>query len=150
MEPNKFEENIRTKLEEREIQPTPQAWGTLEAQLGEPKTSNKTLWYAIAASLVAILVVGSFLLNEDKTVSKEIVEQANPTEIEENLTSPIFKDGPEENTVVAEESTEEEEKELLEKTMQQNKGELATATSETSTEKKLETKENGLKLLKLR
>ena len=81
MEPNKFEENIRTKLEERELQPSAEAWSKLEAQLGEPKSSNKTLWYAIAASLVAILVVGSFLLKENKTVSNELVEQTNPTEI---------------------------------------------------------------------
>ncbi|WP_432412879.1 hypothetical protein [Rasiella sp. SM2506] len=80
MEPNKFEENIRTKLEERELQPSTEAWSKLEAQLGAPKSSNKTLWYAIAASLVAVLVVGSFLLKENKTVSNEIVEQTIPSE----------------------------------------------------------------------
>lgn len=80
MEPNKFEENIRTKFEERELQPSAQAWSKLEAQLGTPKSSNKTLWYAIAASLVAILVVGSFLLKGDETVSNDLVEQTIPAE----------------------------------------------------------------------
>lgn len=75
MEPNKFEENIRTKFEERELQPSAGAWSKLERQLGTPKSSNKTIWYAIAASLVAMLVVGSFLLKDKKTVSNEIVEQ---------------------------------------------------------------------------
>lgn len=82
MEPNKFEENIRTRFEEREIQPSAEAWSKLEAQLGTPTSSNKTFWYAIAASLVAILVVGSFLLKENKTVSNEIVEQTIPAETE--------------------------------------------------------------------
>jgi heme exporter protein D len=75
MEPNKFEENIRTKFEERELQPSAEAWSKLEAQLGAPKSNTKTLWYAIAASLIAIVVVGAFLLKEDKTVSNEITEQ---------------------------------------------------------------------------
>jgi len=80
MEPNKFEENIRTKFEERELQPSAEAWSKLEAQLGESTSNNKTLWYAIAASLVAMLVVGSFLLKDTKTVSNEIVEQIAPSE----------------------------------------------------------------------
>jgi hypothetical protein len=80
MEPNKFEENIRTKFEERELRPSAEAWSKLEAQLGTPKSSNNTRWYAIAASLVALLVVGSFLLKGEETVSNEIVEQTIPAE----------------------------------------------------------------------
>ena len=75
MEPNKFEEHIRTQFEERELQPSKEAWSTLEAQLGDTQRSNKTLWYAIAASLVAMLVVGSFLLKGTSTVSNEMVQE---------------------------------------------------------------------------
>jgi hypothetical protein len=75
MEPNKFEEHIRTQLEEREIRPSKEAWSKLEAQLGEAKGGSKTLWYAIAASLVALVVVGSFLLNRTSAVSNEIVQE---------------------------------------------------------------------------
>ena len=76
MEPNKFEEHIRTKFEERELQPSKEAWSKLESQLGESQRNNNTLWYAIAASLVAILVVGSFLLSGNEEVSKAIVEES--------------------------------------------------------------------------
>lgn len=84
MEPNKFEEHIRTQLHEREIQPSAAAWDTLDARLGASKSNNKTLWYAIAASLVAILVVGSFLVNNETPVSKEIVFEAPQTQNQEN------------------------------------------------------------------
>ncbi|QIE60379.1 hypothetical protein G5B37_12640 [Rasiella rasia] len=85
MEPNKFEEHIRTQLEEREIQPSENAWATLEAQLGDKKESNKTLWYAIAASLVAVLVVGSFLLKDDTNVSSEIVQETPQIEVDNSI-----------------------------------------------------------------
>lgn len=85
MEPNKFEEHIRTQLEEREIQPSANAWATLEAQLGDKKESSKTLWYAIAASLVAVLVVGSFLLKDDTNVSSEIVQETPQIEVDNSI-----------------------------------------------------------------
>lgn len=78
MERNKFEEHVRTKLQERELEPSPEAWKKLETALGTPKSNNRTLWYAVAASLVAILVVGSFLLKEETQVSNDLVDTTIP------------------------------------------------------------------------
>ena len=107
MEPNKFEEHIRTKLQERELQPSEDAWATLESQLGKDKRGNRTIWYAIAASLVAILVVGSFLLNDTSAPSQEIVFEVpqNNDRIEEETQKEetfISEEQPD-NTSVAEE-----------------------------------------------
>ena len=76
MAPIKFEENIREKLQERELTPSPDSWKKLQAQLEEvnPKKKKPFIWYAVAASLVSILVVGGFLLNNSSTVPQEFVE----------------------------------------------------------------------------
>lgn len=76
MAPIKFEENIREKLQERELTPSPDSWKKLQAQLEEvnPKKKRPFIWYAVAASLVSILVVGGFLLNNSSTVPQEFVE----------------------------------------------------------------------------
>lgn len=63
MEPTKFENNIRQKLEEREIQPSSKAWDTLESMLPseEVKRGLSIWWYALAASVVGVLlIVGIF------------------------------------------------------------------------------------------
>lgn len=70
MEPNKFEETIREKLQEREMQPSSEAWEQLNAQLGNTKKSkNRIVWYAVAASLVSIIVVGSLIFSNSQAVS---------------------------------------------------------------------------------
>ncbi|RFN59776.1 hypothetical protein [Marixanthomonas ophiurae] len=72
MESNKFEENIREKLQEREIQPSNDAWEKLNARLGKPeKKKSYVLWYAVAASLVSILVIGAFFIKDDVTSASQ-------------------------------------------------------------------------------
>jgi len=77
MEPNKLEDSIREKLQEREIQPSGDAWEKLNARLGKPeKKKSYFIWYAVAASLVSILVIGSLLFSKTGKVSnsEDIVE----------------------------------------------------------------------------
>ena len=70
MEPNKFEESIREKLQEREIQPSEDSWSKLNARLGKPeKKKSYVLWYAVAASLVSVLVIGSLLFTKNEVIS---------------------------------------------------------------------------------
>lgn len=78
MAPIKFEENIREKLQERELQPSKEAWKKLASQLAnEPeKKNNKALWYSIAASLVGILLVVTFLFQtEDESTNTQLVSE---------------------------------------------------------------------------
>lgn len=80
MEPNKFEETIREKLQEREIQPSSEAWEQLNAQLGNKKMSkNRIVWYAVAASLVSIIVVGSLIFSNSQAVSDGEILVTTPT-----------------------------------------------------------------------
>jgi len=77
MAPIKFEENIREKLQEREIQPSKDAWLKLEKQLDEvapkKKRTNFT-WFAIAAGFVGVLLTITLLFNEETSVTNELVE----------------------------------------------------------------------------
>lgn len=94
MEPIKFEEHIREKLQEREISPSLKSWEKLEKHIekSEPnKKTNKSLWLAIAAGFVGILIVTSFVFKEDVFLpqsSPQIVEETIPddgnTPIENN------------------------------------------------------------------
>ena len=78
MAPIKFEENIREKLQERELQPSKDAWNKLAATLeNEPdKKTNRMMWIGVAASLGGILLVVSFLFKgTDTEPARQLVEQ---------------------------------------------------------------------------
>ena len=72
MAPIKFEENIREKLEAREMQPSHSAWNKLSAQLDDvpEKKGNKFIWFAVAAAIVGALVAVSVFIN-DSSISSE-------------------------------------------------------------------------------
>ena len=90
MAPIKFEDNIREKLEGREIEPSSGAWKKLSERLDEnsKKKSNYTIWYAIAASIIGLLIAVSVFsnrgdkLNENSTdfVDVNTSERDVPTE----------------------------------------------------------------------
>ena len=77
MAPIKFEENIREKLQERELQPSSDAWSALANKMDElpQKKRPSLLWMAVAASVVGILLVIGFLFNEGTGVSNQLVEE---------------------------------------------------------------------------
>ena len=137
MEPNKFEEHIRTQLEERELQPSAAAWSKLESQLGPEKSSNKTLWYAIAASLVAILVVGSFLMNQTSTPSNEIVSEDLQNTESSDVVEPKLSEVPTTETTIAVEDVTISEEKKQNTTLPETKRDIAvtkTPTAENSSE----------------
>jgi len=87
MAPIKLEDNFREKLEDRELQPTPDAWSRLETTLpaAEGRGKNTFFWYAIAASFVGILIIASVFFNETKDqksnelVVEDVKEDTNET-----------------------------------------------------------------------
>ena len=95
MAPIKFDDHIREQLQEREIQPSNLAWEKLNSELNKPqKTSVKPLWYAIAASIVGLIVVASLVFkNPVNTIieNDKIVETNNNTIKKEVQDKPIFK-----------------------------------------------------------
>jgi hypothetical protein len=98
MEPNKLEQDIKQKMEQRTIQPTEMAWDRLDAMLtvAEKKKPNRT-WMYMAASFLALLLVGTLFLNREKesgtnttntnsivTIEKQpdvLKEEVTPTEV---------------------------------------------------------------------
>ncbi|MBP9848621.1 MAG: hypothetical protein KBC58_04220 [Flavobacterium sp.] len=70
MEPNKIDNQIREKLNAREIQPSAQAWDRLDAMLvvSEEKKSKKGYgWFFVAASTLLFFGFGFFLFNSNET-----------------------------------------------------------------------------------
>ncbi|WP_293870759.1 hypothetical protein [Flavobacterium sp.] len=71
MEPNKLENQIKEKLNSREIQPSGQAWDRLDAMLSvaeEKKTRRPFGWLYIAASITVLLTAGIFFFSQKNTV----------------------------------------------------------------------------------
>ena len=78
MKPNKIDNQIREKLNSREIQPSAQAWDRLDAMLtvSEEKKSKKGYgWFFVAASTILFFGLGFLLFNSNET--KEI-NNSNP------------------------------------------------------------------------
>jgi len=68
MVPNNIDQDFRKKLEERTIEPSAMAWDRLDAMLSvgeEKKQPNKRIWMYIAASFIAFMIIGAFLLQHE-------------------------------------------------------------------------------------
>ncbi|MDP5228941.1 MAG: hypothetical protein NWQ38_01005 [Cellulophaga sp.] len=67
MAPIKFEEHIKDKFEGRKIQPSIQAWDKISSQINTsyPTKKKGITWYAIAASIIGLLIAILFLLNNN-------------------------------------------------------------------------------------
>lgn len=113
MAPIKFEDNIREKLQERELQPSAKAWEKLSGRLGEPKKKERsiTLWYAVAASIAALLVIGSLVFSPSERASEALVLEDNPSEEVNENNSPELVEMPTVTEELAVENTPSEEKE---------------------------------------
>lgn len=89
MKPNKIDNQIREKLNAREIQPSTQAWDRLDAMLAvsEEKKSKKGYgWFFVAASTILFFGLGFFLFNSNETAE---INNSNPivTTINEEIDS---------------------------------------------------------------
>lgn len=70
MKPNKIDNQIREKLNAREIQPSAQAWDRLDVMLtvSEEKKPKKGYgWFFVAASTILFLGLGFFIFNSNET-----------------------------------------------------------------------------------
>ena len=92
MEPNKIENQIKEVLKNREIQPSAQAWDRLDSMLtiSEKKPKSNFNWIAIAATLIGFSIVGIVLMNTNKSIQSNemnnpmVQETVRPSEIQEN------------------------------------------------------------------
>lgn len=78
MAPNKLDNQIREKLNARDIQPSAPAWDRLDAMLAvsEEKKSKKGYgWFFVAASALLFFGLGFFLFNTNETPK---IDNSNP------------------------------------------------------------------------
>lgn len=78
MAPNKLDNQIREKLNARDIQPSATAWDRLDAMLAvsEEKKSKKGYgWFFVAASTLLFFGLGFFLFNANETPK---IDNSNP------------------------------------------------------------------------
>ena len=108
MAPYKLEDNIREKLEMREINPSPDAWKKLEAKLDAEQPKKKTVaWYYIAASFIGILILSSILFSRDHEATKsQIVNENIELQNLENQSEIITKNSEVKEIASEEENTE--------------------------------------------
>lgn len=87
MAPIKFEDHLREKLQERELQPSSKAWDKLTDALGEePREQSKKLWfYGVAASLLIALIAGRLFFGSSEAIegTPELVEESPVEQIED-------------------------------------------------------------------
>jgi len=82
MAPLKFEEELKEKLEGREIKPSINAWDRISQELDAPKPKRKNFWgYGIAASLIGLLFVSIWIFNFNK--NDDVQEITDTDKIEE-------------------------------------------------------------------
>ncbi|CAL67741.1 hypothetical protein [Christiangramia forsetii] len=75
MAPIKFEEHIKEKLDQREIQPSAGSWKKLNAQLDNSNKGSGKKWWLSAVAAVAVLLIASVLfVNQQNQISTPIVE----------------------------------------------------------------------------
>ncbi len=91
----KLEDNIREKLEERELKPSDNAWDKLEMQLDASQPKNKSyIWFYVAASIIGVAFLSSVFIY-DNSFSSDI----QIVQIDENENSVQTEQLPVENNV---------------------------------------------------
>lgn len=112
MAPHKLEDNIREKLEAREIQPSADAWKKLEAKLDAEQPKKKTvLWYYMAASFVGFVILASvFFSRNNAEMNNEVVNETTEQNITEKQPEIIPNDSKLQEIASEEKTLEKEEK----------------------------------------
>ena len=95
MEQHELENEFRNKLNQREINPSENAWDRLDAMLTvaeEKKPVRRYSWLYVAASIIGFAFLGTFFFSQ---IDKKIVVEKNEVVIENNQkVEPIQKEVP--------------------------------------------------------
>lgn len=93
----KLEDNIREKLEERELKPSDNAWDKLELRLDEQQPKKKSfVWFYIAASIIGLVFLSSIFIDRNSISEENIIvtgdDLENSLETQTKLTENISKE----------------------------------------------------------
>ena len=86
MEPDKFEKYIKSKMNEREISPSDEAWEKISGQINSSKKHGRPtyFWIGMAASLLILVSFSLFYLNSSKDI--ESVDNGTVVDTEDSNT----------------------------------------------------------------
>ncbi len=108
MAPYKLEDNIREKLEARELKPSADAWNKLESKLDATQPKKKTvLWYYVAASFIGILILASVFFSRNKPEANNNFVEINTEKNILEKQPEIIPNNSETNEIVTEEGNSE-------------------------------------------
>ncbi len=136
MEPRKFEDQIKHKLESREITPSPKSWEQLRAKLDKKEKKEIPLkwWLGIAASFIGgVLLVGIFYTTSEVLETPQVVDNTIKTESQQ----PILQTT---DTAISQEEmiSEKEDEQLIPKAIpQQTESKIVQATSDNTEDQEL-------------
>ncbi|TLP73058.1 hypothetical protein [Maribacter sp. ACAM166] len=106
METDKFEKHIRSQFKEREINPSVNAWEKISAELTTEVSTKKPvyMWMGIAASVVVLIGISLFFLNDGNEVEDPYLEVVEISKDEQSEVKQVNKTLPfelrEEPTIV--------------------------------------------------
>ena len=130
MEPNKFEKDLKNKLDNREIQPSAQAWDKLEAMLtAQERPKKKFPWFLIAASLIGIVFLMTILFKSNVLTTNEIEIQNK-------------------NSVVTNDTILSTEKTAFDKLNAQKENVVAVANEQPTSNQQLNSKKKRVSIIK--
>ena len=85
MAPIKFEEHIKEKLDEREIQPSAGSWDKLDSRLNKPKKgSGRKVWISAVAAVMVLLIASLLFVNQQEQKSAPMVDTPVEEKIQDN------------------------------------------------------------------
>ena len=92
MAPIKFEEHIKEKLDEREIQASAGSWDKLDSRLNKSKKgSGRKVWISAVAAVMVLLIASLLFVNQQDQTSAPIVETPTEEKVEEASKERMFK-----------------------------------------------------------
>lgn len=141
MAPIKFEENIKEKLEQREIQPSQDAWNKLSSRLNkEEKNSPKKSywWLGIAASFIGLLIISIVMIRNTSNT-----HEVSPILVEEETHKNIPEAKEEQQNMVKEVVVVPEDSQKIEDKLQP----IIKQDSKITERKKVAAKENNEQLI---
>ena len=93
MAPIKFEEHVKEKLDEREIQPSAGSWDKLSSRLDDSeKSSGRKLWISAIAAVVVLLIASTLYIDQQQHNTYPVVNTPAEDMIDKKDNNKPFKE----------------------------------------------------------
>lgn len=132
-----IEQNIKTQLDERKLNPSENSWDKLSQMLDEEKPQAKTIrfpkWWTIAIAASVVVCISIFVVNAFEQKNENPVQIADTKKIPSEISS-------EKNEIISEEKIQTESVQINENL---NSNEMQMVKSDFKSETKIKSKQNS-------